>query len=276
VIRSSSPWHGARYLKSPFARDVRRFRHSSRCGFNQECPMKLVHLSGSVAVLLLAACGAGSRQASTPEQAAREAADEKHEAQEEAQDSKKDAEQARLKAAEATRAQHEAEQNARFAAQREAEANAQATQAEYAGGPRKPVTQTEYATSHKGAAELQPGTTEHELGRSTVSFGANSAELSPAAKIKLDEIAANFRANPQGRSVIVEGYSADFGEEATSAQLARRRGDEVANYLESKGVPRERMGVKALGAQNPVSTEKTERGQALNRRVDVVIMTVRK
>jgi outer membrane protein OmpA-like peptidoglycan-associated protein len=238
--------------------------------------MKLVHLSGPVAVLLLAASGAGCRPASTPERAAREAAEDKHEAQEEAQDAKRDKESARLKEQEATREQREAEQNARFAAQREAEANAQANQAEYAGAPRRPVTQTEYAASHKGTAELQPATTERELSRSTVLFGANGADLSPAAKIKLDEMAATFRASPQGRSVIVEGYSADFGEEATSAQLARRRGDEVANYLESKGVPRERMGVKALGAQNPVNTEKTERAQALNRRVDVVIMTVRK
>jgi outer membrane protein OmpA-like peptidoglycan-associated protein len=241
--------------------------------------MKLVHLShlsGPIAAILLGACGAGSRQASTPQRAASEAAEEKHEAQEEAQDARRDKESARLKEQEATRAERDAEQNARFAAQREAEANAQATQAGYAGAPRKPVTQAEYAASHRGTAELQPATTEHELGRSTVSFGANNAELSPAAKIKLDEIAANFRANPPGRSVIVEGYSADFGEEATSAQLSRRRADEVANYLESKGVSRDRIGVKALGAQNPVNTERTERAQALNRRVDVVTMTGRK
>jgi outer membrane protein OmpA-like peptidoglycan-associated protein len=228
--------------------------------------MKLVHLShlsGPVAVLLLATCGAGCRPASTPERAAREAAEEKHEAQEEAQDAKRDKESARLKEQEAAREQREAEQNARFAAQREAEANAQASQAGY-------------AASHRGTAELQPATTEHEVARSTMSFGANSDDLSPATKTKLDEIAANFRASPQGRSVIVEGYSADFGEEATSAQLSRRRADDVANYLESKGVPRERIGVKALGTQNPVNTEKTERAQAANRRVDVVIMTVRK
>lgn len=222
--------------------------------------MKLVHLGGSLSLLLLAACGAGSRQASAPQRAAHEAAEDRQDAQAEAQEAKKDADQARQKAREATVAERDADQNARFAAQREAQANAQANQTEHAGTPRK------------GTTDVQA---DHAVGRSTVSFANNSDELSAGSKAKLDDVAATLRPNPQGHNVIVEGYSADFGAESTNAQLSRRRAEAVANYLENKGVPRERISMKALGTENPVNTEKSERAQAFNRRVEVVTEAVR-
>jgi outer membrane protein OmpA-like peptidoglycan-associated protein len=220
----------------------------------KECTMKLIHLGGTLAALLVAACASNQPN---PRHAAAEAAEEKQEAQGEAREAHKDADKARHEEKEATRAEHEAQQNARFAGQRQAQAEAQAS-----GQPTAMAT----TPPHPGSPEMQ----------GSVSFGSNSAALSAEAKAKLDEVAASARTNPQGRKVVVLGYSDDSGVETSNAQLSMRRAEEVSNYLESKGIARERITTKAMGTQNPASAEKSPHGQALNRRVEVVVDSARK
>jgi outer membrane protein OmpA-like peptidoglycan-associated protein len=226
--------------------------------------MKLVRITGPVvAALVVGACGAESKHASTPQRAAEEAAEEKGEAQKEAQEARSDADKARKESQDATRTQHEAEQNAQFAAQREAQADRQAA------GTQSP------RALRAGTTQLQAANADKDRGpRTTVPFAANSADLSADAKAKIDEAAKTLRANPQTRSAIVEGYSDDGGGESANVDLSRRRTDEVANYLASKGVSRERITTRALGSEYPVSKEETARGRARYRRVEIVIQPI--
>jgi outer membrane protein OmpA-like peptidoglycan-associated protein len=64
------------------------------------------------------------------------------------------------------------------------------------------------------------------------------------------------------------------GSERTNMQLSGHRAREVADYLESKGVDRERIATSALGSSHPAGKDSTAEGHALNRRVEIVIQAV--
>jgi outer membrane protein OmpA-like peptidoglycan-associated protein len=226
--------------------------------------MKLVPVVPALAALVVVACSANSKQATAPQRAAHHAEEEKQEAQEEAQDARKDATKARQEAQEATLTQRTAEQNAQGASQRAALAEAQAAQPPPSLHEGTTERQTDHASSPRGA-------------KRSVFFEANSAELTPDAKLKLDEVARGLSNNTPGSNVVVEGYSDDTGVESDNVQLSHRRADAVANYLQSKGgIHGERITTKGLGSRNLASKEETNRGRALNRRVEIVTQTAAK
>ncbi len=107
-----------------------------------------------------------------------------------------------------------------------------------------------------------------------VLFAAGKAELSANARSRLDDLSKVLRAQPKADNVIVEGYTDDTGAEENNVQLSRRRAEEVADYLASKGVARELITTKALGSRNPAKAgvdEPPALKGTLNRRVEIVI-----
>jgi outer membrane protein OmpA-like peptidoglycan-associated protein len=137
--------------------------------------------------------------------------------------------------------------------------------------PRHP-TNRQLAGEGGGSAETQGDTTGPIGAKNTVLFAANSAELSPAAKAKLDDTVKVLHAQVQAHNVSVEGYSDDAGADSANIQLSHKRAEAVAAYLEMKGLAPERISTKGLGSRNQISKEDTNRGQALNRRVEIVIL----
>jgi outer membrane protein OmpA-like peptidoglycan-associated protein len=218
--------------------------------------MKLVQISGpAIAALFVAACGANSKHVAAPQRAAEHAEEEKQEAQQDAREAREDAEKARREAQEATRAERVADQNAQWAAQRAAQA--------------------EYEAARDARPQPRPGVTERQANnvapsaaiKSSVQFAPNSADLSADAKAKLDDVANQA----QGRNVIVQGYTDSTGPETANVQLSRWRAEQVADYLEHKGIAREHIATRGMGSSDPTSTQDTDRGRALNRRVEIVI-----
>jgi outer membrane protein OmpA-like peptidoglycan-associated protein len=235
--------------------------------------MKIVQITGpALAALLVTACGARSQHASAPERAAQQAAEDKQEAEERAQAARLDADKARLQAQEAARAEREAQWNAQMATQREAQAQAQVTheaQATYEAHPQ---------ALHEAHPQDVPraGVTDRQADSRTVKvvlFATDSAVLSDSAKAKLNDVSKALRDQPKPNNVIVEGYTDDTGAEKNNIDLSRKRAEEVANYLESKGIARERITTKALGS-HPSKAGTGERPalrETMNRRVEVVI-----
>jgi len=216
--------------------------------------MKLVQITGIAAALTVAACGANSKYASAQraEDRAEEERQEAREARLDAEKARRDAVQARAEAQAAAQAQREAEEQAQWSSQRAAQAEMQADrEANRHGTPRG-------------------GVNERQADRAVL-FAPGSAELSPDAKARLDDIARSLRANAQGRSIVIEGYSDDSGAESANVDLSRRRADAVADYLAASGIARERFTKRGLGSRNPVSREDNDRGRALNRRVEILI-----
>ena len=218
--------------------------------------MKLVQfLSPALAAALCAACGANSRESAEPDQTAAQAEAARHdarEAREEATEARKEADKARQDARAATAAQRDAEQHAQLANQNSADA--------------------QWRAAHGGSPELQADSANMVVVvKNGLLFPPNGADLPLDAQARLDPAVPNLRAQAAHHVIVIDGYSDDSGTEAVNVQLSHQRADRVAEYLMARGVPRDRIVVRAFGSANPVSRDVTEGARALNRRVEISI-----
>ncbi len=106
----------------------------------------------------------------------------------------------------------------------------------------------------------------------SVHFGFNQDVLTKKAKEALDQLIAELP-NTKHYIVTVEGGADSVGDKAYNYDLSERRADAVIQYLASKGnVPAYRIYLVGLGKDKPVADNKTAKGRAENRRVDVRLM----
>jgi outer membrane protein OmpA-like peptidoglycan-associated protein len=68
--------------------------------------------------------------------------------------------------------------------------------------------------------------------------------------------------------VRIEGHTDATGPDAYNQGLSQRRAKSVLNYLVGKGVASSRLQSVGLGESQPVASNATREGRALNRRVD--------
>ena len=102
-------------------------------------------------------------------------------------------------------------------------------------------------------------------------FSANRTPLALSAKAKMDALARAIAAHQDVR-FSVEGHSdARAGADA----FAMGRAQSVADYITAVGVPASSFRVVSQGDSVPVSSNKTLRGRAANRRVELVFLAPR-
>ena len=254
----------------------------------------IVSRSRAVAALVvgsavISACASSQKELTAPQQAAAQAEEQSQKAQADAQKAREEANKTQKDLADAQQANDEARKAEMAANQRATVASHQAGFAEQqaqlaarppAAPPPAAPPAAAQQTPEKGAAEAQGSHAGHDsTGKVTVItasllFKSGSAELLPSAKPKLDEVAQALSAQPQANNVKVEGYTDSTGTAAINDPLSQERAQAVADYLESKGVPKERITAEGFGKQDPVSQAQTAEGRALNRRVDIVIEPV--
>jgi len=99
-----------------------------------------------------------------------------------------------------------------------------------------------------------------------VNFATDSAAIDPASAVVLDVAADQLRSRPNV-SVVVEGHTDSTGSDAYNQALSQRRADSVLKYLVRKGVPAQRLTARGFGEANPVASNDTAEGRAMNRRV---------
>jgi len=73
--------------------------------------------------------------------------------------------------------------------------------------------------------------------------------------------------------VSVAGFSDNTGDAGYNEQLSLMRAVHVQNYLVDLGVKEEQILVSAYGIESPVADNKTKEGRALNRRVELAIIS---
>lgn len=103
-----------------------------------------------------------------------------------------------------------------------------------------------------------------------VLFDTGEADLKPSANRTLLKLVQFLQMNPR-RAVRIEGYTDSTGSADENLKLSRDRAQAVADMLVDLGVRESRIQVLGYGDQYPVEANATERGRALNRRVEVVI-----
>ncbi len=102
----------------------------------------------------------------------------------------------------------------------------------------------------------------------SVHFDTDQATLTSDGQATLQRAAAVMKSNPNVH-LRLEGYTDSSGAATHNASLADRRAESVINFLQSQGIPRDRLTGTGFGAAKPIDTNATSQGKADNRRVEL-------
>ncbi|KTT21742.1 OmpA family protein [Pseudacidovorax intermedius] len=102
-----------------------------------------------------------------------------------------------------------------------------------------------------------------------VYFDFDRVEVKPEYRAVVEAHARYLREQPRAR-VLLEGHTDDRGGRAYNVALGQRRAESVRQALQLGGVAGERMEATSWGMEKPASSERTEAGWQLNRRVEFV------
>ncbi|OGS92667.1 MAG: hypothetical protein A2061_02690 [Gallionellales bacterium GWA2_59_43] len=99
-------------------------------------------------------------------------------------------------------------------------------------------------------------------------FDTDSAVLKPEGKEKLD-VVVKFAEKYTGSNLDVTGHTDSSGSEAWNRELSAARAESVKTYLIDNGVAADRIATSSLASTQPIATNETVEGRALNRRVEI-------
>jgi chemotaxis protein MotB len=106
-----------------------------------------------------------------------------------------------------------------------------------------------------------------------VLFGSGSATLQSDGEPLLGEI-ANLLEVDKRHPIMVEGFTddqpIDTAQFPSNWELSTTRADTVVQYLIDQGIPASRFGAAGYADLDPVASNATSAGRALNRRVEIV------
>lgn len=100
-------------------------------------------------------------------------------------------------------------------------------------------------------------------------FDTGAAELKSSANRTVLKVVQFLQLNP-ARIVRIEGYTDSTGDQQENLQLSKDRAQAVADVLTDLGIDEKRIQVEGYGDEFPVATNASDRGRAMNRRVEMV------
>jgi len=103
-----------------------------------------------------------------------------------------------------------------------------------------------------------------------VEFETGSSTLLESSYGLLDRVAEILKRHPRLK-LIVEGHTDDVGGDEYNLRLSLERAGSVKQYLATKGVWPDFIKVFGYGKRRPITKDTSERGRALNRRVEFII-----
>ncbi|HEX5131508.1 MAG TPA: OmpA family protein [Candidatus Krumholzibacteria bacterium] len=101
-------------------------------------------------------------------------------------------------------------------------------------------------------------------------FDIDRSELKTASRENLTNLAVILNKYPD-TNILLEGHTDATGTSEHNMELSRRRAQSVANYLAGQNVMEPRFTIMGYGEDQPVASNETADGRALNRRVEVAI-----
>jgi len=103
-----------------------------------------------------------------------------------------------------------------------------------------------------------------------VNFDFNKATLTDNAKTILNDVDSELVAHPDIK-VELAGHTDGRGSESYNLKLSQRRAESVRSYLIEHGVDGDRMTAVGYGKTQPIASNDTDEGRALNRRTELRI-----
>ncbi|WP_028294435.1 OmpA family protein [Oceanobacter kriegii] len=109
---------------------------------------------------------------------------------------------------------------------------------------------------------IMPGNITFGSGRTAIA--SNFYEVLDSVAVVLEEYDKTL--------VVVAGHTDSDGSEAFNQQLSEDRAHSVAEYLKVKGINEVRLEPVGFGESEPIASNSTAEGKALNRRVEITLM----
>ena len=133
------------------------------------------------------------------------------------------------------------------------------------------------AANHRKIMMLQSGFDNRNTGmkRSAnggkIFFSKNRASLQLGSAQELERIADSLKLNPYISLVEIHGHSDNTGTPKQNRDLSAARARTVATFLVNHGISLDQIKLYAHGSGKPLSSNATDAGRQLNRRVEVVV-----
>lgn len=105
---------------------------------------------------------------------------------------------------------------------------------------------------------------------SGILFNTGSATITSSSRDNIEKLARILN-RYNDTNLVIEGHTDTIGSEADNQMLSERRAESVSALLKASGVSGSRLAPVGYGETRPISTNETEMGRRLNRRVEVVI-----
>jgi outer membrane protein OmpA-like peptidoglycan-associated protein len=105
---------------------------------------------------------------------------------------------------------------------------------------------------------------------SGILFATGSSDLTPTAKANIAKLATILNKYPDTH-ILVEGHTDSVGATEMNQKLSERRAASVSSHAMSLGVQGPRFSTVGYGENQPVASNSTKEGRALNRRVEIAI-----
>nr|WP_294505371.1 OmpA family protein [uncultured Rhodopila sp.] len=136
---------------------------------------------------------------------------------------------------------------------------------------------TDQVASEKAALSRLQGAVKYTV-NSDLLFAPGSWEIRPQGKSVISKLAAKL-APTQTNKILVNGYTDDapIGPElkkkgvTTNLDLSQKRAQSVADFLVSQGLKADLVEAHGYGDASPVASNKTAKGRAANRRVELTL-----
>ena len=167
----------------------------------------------------------------------------------------------------------EVDQKAGAAAQAAQAAHTAADQANNAAGQAQTTANAAGARAEAVERASKKLVYEVILSEDEGNFKFGKVQLPDEAKMKLDDLIRQIKADPKGAYFEIEGHTDDVGEPVVNERIGLERAESVKRYLyEQHQIPLHKMNVISYGEEKPIAPNKTKEGRAQNRRVVVKVL----
>jgi outer membrane protein OmpA-like peptidoglycan-associated protein len=140
------------------------------------------------------------------------------------------------------------------------------------GFAERALAQTATAYSKEGMEQALA--TKHHYDLYGIHFDFDQAVIKPDSNALLDDIATTLKNFPEWR-LRIAGHTDSTGNAAYNEVLSMNRANAIQQALVDRGIDAARLETLGLGEKQPVGSNDTPEGQALNRRVELVRLDVK-
>jgi len=108
---------------------------------------------------------------------------------------------------------------------------------------------------------------------SDVTFKTDQADVRSSFYPTLNSVAIVLN-KYRDTSITITGFTDNVGGAAYNQDLSEKRAQSVGDYLVSQGISPNRISTQGRGLRNPIASNATAQGRALNRRVEITLRPI--